>query len=79
LTVGKNFKKMKGAIEKTCIIDNFLVARFEILPGFSTCQICPFPAAAGFGAAGYALSRQLTLELFLEEMFWSQRTSVTKI
>ena len=57
---------MRGAIDKPCIKDNFLVARFEILPFFSTCRICPFPAAAGFGAAGYALSRQLTLELFLE-------------
>jgi hypothetical protein len=28
-----------------------VVARFEILPGFSTCQICHFPAGAGFGAS----------------------------
>jgi hypothetical protein len=57
---------MRGAIEKTCIQDNFLVARIEILPGFSTCRISPFPAAAKLRAAGYAFSRQLTLELFLE-------------
>jgi hypothetical protein len=56
---------MRGAIDKTYIFDNCLAARFELLLDFSTCQICPFPAAAEYGAAGYALSRQLTLKLFL--------------
>jgi hypothetical protein len=75
----ENFKKMRGAIENTCIKDNFMVALFEILPGFSTCRICPFPEAAGFGPAGYAHSRQTTFELFLEQIFWLQRIIVTKI
>jgi hypothetical protein len=56
---------MRGAIDKTYILDNCLVARFELLPDLSTFRICPFPAAAEYGAAGYALSRQSTLELFL--------------
>jgi hypothetical protein len=64
---------MRGAIDKTYILYNFLVARFELLMDFSTCRICPFPAAAEYGASEYALSRQLTLELFLEQVFWSQR------
>jgi hypothetical protein len=56
---------MRGAIDKTYILDNCLVTRFELLPDFSTCRICPFLAAAKYGAAGYAPSRQSTLELFL--------------
>jgi hypothetical protein len=43
----KNFEKMRGAIEKTCIKDNFLVAQFILLSYLLTCWICSFPAAAG--------------------------------
>jgi hypothetical protein len=39
--------KMRGAIEKTCIKDIFLVAQFILLSDLLTFWICPFPAAAG--------------------------------